>query len=175
MVSASAIAKLRLLWQKRPSGMPARRNRHFSISSPRSTAHLIDTPIDEELLPGDRLRYFHPTQPGEILDGRFKTIAKLGFGAGSTVWLAENLKFKRWRKSPGPRYVSIKIPALDTDASGETMKSKLIINANPSHEGFSYIRVAIDEFQLQGPQGTHSCLVYEPMRETLFHFQRRLP
>ncbi|KND93317.1 Serine/threonine-protein kinase SRPK [Tolypocladium ophioglossoides CBS 100239] len=135
---------------------------------------MIDEPIDEELLPGDRLRYFHPTQPGEILDGRFKTIAKLGFGTGSTVWLAENLKFKRWRKS-GPRYISIKIPALDTNASGETMKSKLIANANPSHEGLSCVRIPIDEFQLQGPQGIHSCLVYEPMRETLFRFQCRLP
>jgi len=55
-------------------------------------ANMINEPIEEELLPGDRLRYFHPTQAGEVLDGRFKTIAKLGFGAGSTVWLAENLK-----------------------------------------------------------------------------------
>lgn len=54
-------------------------------------AHLIDEPIEEELL-GDRLRCFRPTQPGEVLDGRFKTIAKLGYGASSTVWLAENLR-----------------------------------------------------------------------------------
>ncbi|POR39058.1 Serine/threonine-protein kinase SRPK [Tolypocladium paradoxum] len=178
MVSASAITKLRFLWQKRrPNAprMPAPRNRHLSVSSPASTAHMIDEPIDEELLPGDRLRYFYPMQPGEILDGRFKTIAKLGFGTGSTVWLAQNLKFKRWRKSSGPRYVSIKIPALDANASGETTKSKLITNANPSHEGLSCIRIPIDEFQLQGPQGMHSCLVYEPMRETLFQFQRRMP
>lgn len=55
-------------------------------------AHLIDEPIEEELLPGDRLRCFHPTRPGEVLDGRFKAIAKLGYGSSSTVWLAENLK-----------------------------------------------------------------------------------
>lgn len=53
---------------------------------------MLDEPIDEELLPGDRLSRFHPTKPGELLDGRFKTIAKLGFGAGSTVWLAKNMK-----------------------------------------------------------------------------------
>lgn len=55
-------------------------------------AQIIDDLIDGDLLPGDRLRYFHPTRPGELLDGRFKTIVKLGFGAGSTVWLAENIK-----------------------------------------------------------------------------------
>lgn len=59
-----------------------------------STTALIDHPIEEELLPRgeDRLRWFHPTQPGQMLGGRFKTIAKLGFGAGSTAWLAENVK-----------------------------------------------------------------------------------
>jgi hypothetical protein len=53
---------------------------------------MIDDPIEAELLLGDGLKYFHPTKPGEVLGDRFKTIAKLGFGAGSTVWLAENLK-----------------------------------------------------------------------------------
>ena len=49
-------------------------------------------PIEEELIAGDRLKYFHPTKPGDVLGGRFRIIAKLGFGGGSTVWLAENLK-----------------------------------------------------------------------------------
>ncbi|KAG5795434.1 hypothetical protein H9Q69_005527 [Fusarium xylarioides] len=112
--------------------------------------HEIREPIEEELLPGDRLRYFHPTHPGDVLGGRFKTIAKLGFGTGSTVWLAENLKFKKRKKSP--KFVSIKIAALDTDASREMMYSKLISHAKPSHEGLSFIRIPIDEFRLQGPQ-----------------------
>jgi len=30
-------------------------------------------------------------------------------------------------------------------------------------------------FQLKGPRGTHICLFYEVMRETLFDFQRRMP
>lgn len=54
-------------------------------------AHEIREPIEEELLPGNRLRCFHPIQPGDVLVGRFKTIARLGFSAGSTVWLAEDL------------------------------------------------------------------------------------
>lgn len=77
--------------------------------------------------------------------------------------------------SSGPRYVSIKIPALDADASHEIAQSKIIANANASHPGLAYLRIPIDEFQLRGPQGTHSCLVYEPMRETLYNFQRRMP
>ncbi|OAA67875.1 protein kinase domain protein [Niveomyces insectorum RCEF 264] len=81
----------------------------------------------------------------------------------------------RWKKPPGLRYVSIKIPALDTDASGEAAKAKHILTANSAHEGFGFVRTPIDEFNLQGPKGTHLCLVYHPMRETLLRFQRRLP
>ncbi|KAH0593263.1 hypothetical protein MHUMG1_08985 [Metarhizium humberi] len=131
--------------------------------------------IEEELLTGDRLEYFHQTQPGQVLDSRFKIIAKLGYGSRSTVWLAENIKFKRWCKSSIPRYVSIKIAALDTDASREAAHSKRIAEADPSHEGLSFIRLPLEAFQLHAPQGTYFCLVFEPMRETLFGLQRRLP
>jgi hypothetical protein len=63
-----------------------------SSSGAAATNYLIDRPIEEELLPGDRLMYFRPTRPGEILGGNYKVITKLGFGTGSTVWLAENLR-----------------------------------------------------------------------------------
>ncbi|KID93619.1 protein kinase domain protein, partial [Metarhizium majus ARSEF 297] len=135
---------------------------------------MINKPIDEELLPGDRLRSFHPTRPGEVLDGRFKTIAKLGYGAGSTVWLAENIGFKHSAHTSVPRYVAVKIATLDIDAAWETRISRLIANAEPSHEGLNFIRTHLDKFQLPGEGGTHSCLVYTPMRETLFQLQHRL-
>ncbi|OAA37868.1 Protein kinase-like domain protein [Metarhizium rileyi] len=45
-------------------------------------------------------------------------------------------------------------------------------NANPSHEG-SFIRTPIDEFKLQGPKGSHYCLVYGLMRESLDQFRQR--
>ncbi|GAB1319137.1 non-specific serine/threonine protein kinase [Madurella fahalii] len=174
-----------LRWQGRLSGSSisflASFHQSTAVSQPTretndSTTAPIDHPIEEELLPRgeDRLRWFHPTQPGEILGGRFKTIVKLGFGAGSTVWLAENVKFKRWRTNPPPRFVCIKIAALDTDASGEMERSKLISHAKPTHEGLVFLRTPIDAFQLRGPEGTHSCLVFKPMRETLYQLQRRL-
>ncbi|ODA84203.1 hypothetical protein RJ55_02721 [Drechmeria coniospora] len=133
--------------------------------------HIIQSPIEEAELAGNRLAAFHPTRPGHVLDGRFKVVLKLGFGISSTVWLAENLQHN---KSPMPRYVTIKIPALDIDVSRETRYSKLINHANPTHEGLSFLRVPIDEFKLKAATGTHFCLVYEPMRETLFQLQHRL-
>lgn len=70
---------------------------HVSLStrnghSAEDGSHIIRVPIEEETLPGDRLASFHATKPDHILDGRFRTLAKLGYGTSSTVWLAKNLK-----------------------------------------------------------------------------------
>jgi hypothetical protein len=92
MLSALTFAKPRFLAKKRPSRLPALQSRYFSLSQLGSMPHEINEPIEEELLPSNRLRFFHPTHSGEVLNGSFKTIAKLGFGAGSTVWLTEDLR-----------------------------------------------------------------------------------
>lgn len=69
-----------------------RKSRPIQLSRPDSapSAQVEDELIEEEQLPSDRLEQFYPTHPNQVLDGRFKTVVKLGFGAGSTVWLAEN-------------------------------------------------------------------------------------
>ncbi|KAG8423100.1 hypothetical protein J3458_000020 [Metarhizium acridum] len=164
----------RALWQQRPRILFSLWPCQFITRHSRWSSHMINELIDEELLPGDRLRSFHPTRPGEVLDGRFRTIAKLGYGGGSTVWLADNIAFKDSADTSAPRYVAVKIAALDIDAAWEAGISKLIAKADPSHEGLKFIRTHIDEFQLTGESGTHSCLVYTPMRETLFQLQHRL-
>ncbi|KAG6147150.1 hypothetical protein E4U22_000312 [Claviceps purpurea] len=129
----------------------------------REPAHVFPEPVEEARWT-ERLKYFHPTEPGQILNGRFKTIAKLGFGRGSTVWLAENLECKIWSTSKLPRYVSIKIPALDIDASDEIGFLKLILNAHPSHEGLKYIRVPLDTFDLQDIKDDN--ILTSPMTES---------
>lgn len=78
-----------------------------------------------------------------------------------------------WWKSPLPRYVSIKIATLDINTTRETMISRVIAEADPSDEALSFIRTPIYELEVVGPEGTHPCLVYTPMRETLFKLRRR--
>ncbi|KJZ75964.1 hypothetical protein HIM_04788 [Hirsutella minnesotensis 3608] len=150
------------------------RHKQDLVSQPQSRAHIIDEPIEEELLAGDRLRHFYQARPGEILDGRFKTIVKIGYGMGSTVWLAENLRFKKRKNCSIPRHVTVKIAALDANADWEARILRVIAKAQPSHEGLEFIRTPIDEFRIARPEGTHSCLVYTPMRETICQLQRRL-
>jgi serine/threonine-protein kinase SRPK3 len=71
--------------------------------------------------------------------------------------------------------VSIKIGALDGNVARELVTCEHIAGANRDHEGLAFLRIPIDDFKLLGPGGTHTCLVYEPMRETLFRFQQRTP
>jgi len=39
--------------------------------------------------------------------------------------------------------------------------------ANPDHFGYSFINHLVDDFEHEGPNGTHVCLVFELMGETL--------
>ena len=48
-------------------------------------------PIEEELLPYYNARHFFPVEPGKVFRERYKTIAKLGYSSGSTVWLTQDL------------------------------------------------------------------------------------
>jgi serine/threonine-protein kinase SRPK3 len=50
------------------------------------------------------------------------------------------------------------------------------LETNPSHDGFHFVRIMLDNFEATGPDGNkHICLVYEPMREPLWLLQQRMP
>lgn len=58
-------------------------------------------------------------------------------------------------------------------AEHELNISQHLAKTNPSHEGFLFVRTTIDNFELASLHGTHTCLVFEPMREPLWLFQKR--
>ncbi|KAH9207011.1 kinase-like domain-containing protein [Leptodontidium sp. 2 PMI_412] len=47
--------------------------------------------IEEEQIPDYNPHHFYPANPGEVLNKRYKTIVKLGWGSCSTVWLARDV------------------------------------------------------------------------------------
>jgi hypothetical protein len=59
-------------------------------------------------------------------------------------------------------------------AQHEVEICKRVRCTNPSHKGLPYIQILIESFEVTGPNGSHLCLVFEPMRETLSLFQSRL-
>ncbi|QDS73271.1 hypothetical protein FKW77_004841 [Venturia effusa] len=149
--------------------------------SRRSFTHETNTPIllpldiliEEELIPGyDALHFYHPN-PGDILDGRFELKAKIGWGSTSTVWLAQNVRW-RWNSKS---YVAIKINATSHNREAvrhELEISKHIDSAVQHESGRRYIRTVADSFEIAGPNGSHLCLVFEPMREPIWLLRRRL-
>ena len=88
-----------------------------------------------------------------------------------------DLQWDRWRWQ-SPRYVAIKViinhPKARQGALLEIEMSEKVINTSRQHPGRQHIRTIVDHFEVQGPEGAHLCLVYEPMREPLWLLQRRL-
>lgn len=90
----------RVIWPSRKSSqitlnahtIPGCWKRAITTSQRVDGISFIHTHIDEERLHVDRLKYFHETHPGQILNGNYKTITKLAFGSSATIWLAEDLK-----------------------------------------------------------------------------------
>ncbi len=61
----------------------------------------------------------------------------------------------------------------DEDVGRHDLNISRCLSTNPSHPGFPFVRSIRDNFEVTGPDGTHLCLVYEPMRESLWVFQKR--
>jgi serine/threonine-protein kinase SRPK3 len=59
------------------------------------------------------------------------------------------------------------------DARHELDILNRIASANPHHNGRSIPRTVLDSFEVASPNGSHLCLVFEPMRESLVLFRRR--
>jgi hypothetical protein len=49
------------------------------------------TLVDEETWTGYTPETYYPAKPGEVLAGQFQLMTKIGWGTGSTVWLAQDI------------------------------------------------------------------------------------
>lgn len=137
----------------------------------------IETPVDEKM-PGYNAEHFFPTNPGDILEKRYKLDAKVGWGSTSTVWLAHDiLSGGLWKPL---RYVAIKI--CNSDAPSEHMTHELDMNdhlssANPEYQGRGVLATAIEGFEIDSPRrpgDKHLALVFEPLKEPLWLYSRRI-
>ena len=51
-----------------------------------------EVPIEEEGNPGYNAKHFLPVNLGDIFHNKYKIVAKIGWGASSTVWLAQDTR-----------------------------------------------------------------------------------
>ncbi|KAE8146926.1 kinase-like domain-containing protein [Aspergillus avenaceus] len=145
------------LWQLPPN-----------LGSPISQQELVD----EEICPDYSSTSFYPAKPGEALASKFQLLVKIGWGSQSTVWLARDISRLKWQSVE-----TVVIKIINSNSSDNARHEKEIeghiSRQNPEHRGRVILRTCLDGFEVTGPQGRHICLVYEPMREPLWIFQRR--
>ncbi|OAA55831.1 Protein kinase-like domain protein [Niveomyces insectorum RCEF 264] len=153
-----------------------RRPSSFSSRKPEAPEVIAgDVLVDEESVPGYKPERFYPANPEDLLEGRYRLKAKIGWGSSSTVWLAQDIS-RNWLKPN--RYIAVKIctcgAADDESHSHELDMTKHITSVDSSHRGSVIIANAIESFGVSSPQGEHLALVFEPMRDPLWMFRRRI-
>ncbi|KAF2023257.1 kinase-like protein [Setomelanomma holmii] len=111
--------------------------------------------IDAEPLHRYHRGGYHPVHLGDCLNnGRYKILHKLGWGGYSTVWAARDIRKQT--------YVAIKISVSEPNhQSREITVLRAIAAAHSDQPGYQYLMTMQDHFQINGPNGTHDCLVLE--------------
>ncbi|CAL1161154.1 unnamed protein product [Cladocopium goreaui] len=135
------------------------------------------TESDDEGADGYRKGGYHPVHVGEIYNGRYHVLAKLGWGHFSTVWLCQDLSATRYvamkvQKS-APHYTEAAYDEIELLAEAakrskdaaweETQKGPLRELFPDGGEGFTGVVQLIDYFEHFGVNGKHVCMVFETM------------
>lgn len=95
----------------------------------------------------------HPVVIGDSFQGgQYVTVHKLGFGGFGTVWLARDIQQNR--------YVALKILAARVSKDCHELKILQKLTGSGAEDVKpSHIVPLLDHFQIDGPNGTHTCLV----------------
>ncbi|KAJ7100791.1 kinase-like domain-containing protein [Mycena belliarum] len=122
-----------------------------------------------------KLGGYHPVSIGDAFsDNRYVVVRKLGWGHFSTVWLARDVKMQRHVAlkvvKSAPRYTETAIDEIK-------LLQRLVTSSDPntsnSHPGKSHVISFLDHFRHSGPNGTHVCMVFEVLGESLLGLIKR--
>lgn len=139
-----------------------------------TTAAATRKPIEEEKSSAYDPKAYYPARIGETVGGKYELISKLGWGSGSTVWLARVPAWMPWQNE---RYFALKItnntPNVQAAARREVKVSEHMFSVRTHHPGRDYVRNVLDSFEIDGPHGKHVCLAMEPLRLPLWMMGRQ--
>ncbi|ETI26748.1 hypothetical protein G647_10193 [Cladophialophora carrionii CBS 160.54] len=126
--------------------------------------------VEEETLPHYDPDEFYPVHIGEVFNGKYQVVGKLGFGAHSTVWLGRDMNTNQV-----PNYVTLKIctktPTESIDR--EILAYRHLSSLRSSHPGLPHVRGLLDSFEVVRSDGSyHRCFVHQPLHLTMWDLQR---
>lgn len=114
--------------------------RHFSSQGPE-----YDWIDGAENVSGYTQGGYHPIHLGDVLHSRYEVVDKLGYGGWSTVWLVRDLHDES--------LVAAKVAAADSIPH----EMDIIRHLQGSSSAASSIPRILDQFTIQGPNGSHPC------------------
>jgi serine/threonine protein kinase len=105
----------------------------------------------EDYTPGG----LHPTHLGDLLGGRYKVVLKLGHGGFGMVWLCRDTQENKWRA------VKILRASASTEDCADLRVHSVFSDMDSRSTDISHSRIAfaLNHFWLDGPNGTHLCIV----------------
>ncbi|KAF3689659.1 SRSF protein kinase 1 [Channa argus] len=125
---------------------------------PEQDEEILGSDDDEQEDPNDYCRGgYHHVKIGDLFNGRYHVIRKLGWGHFSTVWLAWDIQEKR--------FVAMKVVKsaehYTETALDEIKLLKCVRNTDPSDPSREKVVQLLDDFKISGMNGTHVCMVFE--------------
>uniref|UniRef100_A0A8C6WTE5 non-specific serine/threonine protein kinase n=2 Tax=Neogobius melanostomus TaxID=47308 RepID=A0A8C6WTE5_9GOBI len=106
---------------------------------------------------------YYPVKIGDLFNGRYHVVRKLGWGHFSTVWLCWDLQKKR--------FVALKVvksaPHYTETAIDEIKLLRCVRDSDPSDPYRETIVQLIDDFKISGVNGVHVCMVMEVLGHQL--------
>uniref|UniRef100_A0A4W3JJ80 non-specific serine/threonine protein kinase n=1 Tax=Callorhinchus milii TaxID=7868 RepID=A0A4W3JJ80_CALMI len=100
---------------------------------------------------------YHPVKIGDLFNGRYHVIRKLGWGHFSTVWLCWDIQ--------GKRFVAMKVVKsaqhYTETALDEIKLLRCVRESDPSDPNKDMVVQLVDDFKISGMNGIHVCMVFE--------------
>ncbi|XP_075414638.1 SRSF protein kinase 2 isoform X2 [Tenrec ecaudatus] len=125
---------------------------------PEPEEEILGSDDEEQEDPADYCKGgYHPVKIGDLFNGRYHVIRKLGWGHFSTVWLCWDMQ--------GKRFVAMKVVKsaqhYTETALDEIKLLKCVRESDPSDPKKDMVVQLMDDFKISGMNGMHVCMVFE--------------
>ncbi|KAF5400629.1 SRSF protein kinase 3 [Paragonimus heterotremus] len=152
-----------------PTSQPVMQNHELEVDDvdgvhEEEEEEILGSDEDEQEDPRDYCKGgYHPVKIGQVYNGRYHVVRKLGWGHFSTVWLCWDLNMKR--------FVAMKVvkSALHyTETAIDEIKLLTCVRDSAPDDPFRNKTVQLlDDFRVSGVNGHHVCMVFEVLGHNL--------
>ncbi|XP_029974468.1 SRSF protein kinase 1a isoform X1 [Salarias fasciatus] len=146
--------------KKQPANPRARQPTQHEASpqEPEEPEEILGSDDEEQEDPNDYCKGgYHHVKVGDLYNGKYHVIRKLGWGHFSTVWLAWDIQVKR--------FVAMKVVKsaehYTETAVDEIKLLRSVRNSDPDDPKREMVVQLLDDFKISGVNGTHVCMVFE--------------